>query len=363
MSETQEAFFSEMSKRSQWVQDYLKSGEYVQRFSQGHIRDSVYSYIHSGGKCLRPAVLLFSCGAVGGDEKKALAAAAGIEVFHTWTLVHDDIIDRDDKRRGRPTVHKEFAVRAQADLGLDEKTSKHYGTTVAIMTGDIQHGWAVSLFTELSTRYGINPAVSLYLIQCLDFDVLNILMDGEILDVQYSKASIDTLDERLIVDMLRKKTGALYEFAGKAGAMIGLNAHDPNHRWVKALSTFTSQCGIAFQLQDDILGILGDECQLGKPVGSDIREGKCTTIVYFALKHATSAQRNRLNELLGNDAVSDNEVAEAGRLLTELGGIEETQRLAKRYIADAQTHLDQLPPSPYRDLLAAWAEYMITREF
>ena len=161
MGEMQQAFFSEMSKRSQWIRDYLKSDEYVQRFSQGHIQDSIYSYIDSGGKCLRPAVLFFSCGAVGGDETKALAGAAGIEVFHTWTLVHDDIIDRDDKRRGSPTVHKEFAARARSEFGLDEKTSEHYGTTVAIMTGDIQHGWAISLFTELSTRYGIDPAISL----------------------------------------------------------------------------------------------------------------------------------------------------------------------------------------------------------
>jgi geranylgeranyl diphosphate synthase type I len=352
-----------MGERSQWIRDYLKSEEYVRRFSQGHIRDSVYSYIDSGGKCLRPAVLLFSCGAVGGDEKQALAAAAGIEVFHTWTLVHDDIIDRDDRRRGRPTVHQAFAARARCDFGLDREASEHYGITVAIMTGDIQHGWAISLFTELSTRYGIDPALSIYLIGCLDSDVLNTLMDGEVLDVQYSKASVDSLDEDLIVNMLRKKTGALYEFAGKAGAMIGLNSCNPNHAWVKALSAFTGQCGVAFQLQDDILGILGDEQQLGKPVGSDIREGKRTTIIYFAMRNATPAQQRHLNELLGNEALSDDEVAEATHMLSELGGIAETQQLARHYITKAQTHLMELPSSPYRDLLTAWAEYMISREF
>ena len=145
--------------------------------------------------------------------------------------------------------------------------------------------------------------------------------------------------------------------------MIGLNSPDSNHKWVGALSAFTGQCGTAFQLQDDILGIVGDERQLGKPVGSDIREGKRTTIVHFAMKNATSAQRHRLSELLGNEAITDDEVAEATHLLTELGGVAETQRLAKQYVAESQTYLSELPPSHYRDLLAAWAEYMIAREF
>jgi geranylgeranyl diphosphate synthase type I len=359
----EETFLAEMSTRSQWIRDYLRSGKYVQRFPEGHIRDSVYSYVNTGGKCLRPAVLLFCCGAVGGDETKALPAAAGIEMFHTWTLVHDDIIDRDDKRRGSPTVHAEFAARARAELGLDERGSEHYGTTVAIMTGDIQHGWAVSLFTELSTRQNVDPDISLYLIQCLDTDVLNRLMDGEMSDVQYSKAPMDALDEHLIIDALRKKTGAVYEFAGKAGAMIGLDTRDPNHKWVRALSAFAEGCGTAFQLQDDILGVVGDERQLGKPVGSDIREGKRTTIVHFALRNATSQERKRLGELLGNEAITDDEVTDATRLLAELGGIEETRRLAERYVADSQKHLDLLPPSRYRDLLAAWAEYVISRDF
>ena len=89
--------------------------------------------------------------------------------------------------------------------------------------------------------------------------------------------------------MLWKKTGVLYEFSGKAGAMVGLNTADPEHEWVDAISNFAGKCGIAFQLQDDILGIMGDEETLGKPVGSDIREGKRTTIVYHSFKNANSS--------------------------------------------------------------------------
>jgi len=358
-----DAFLSELKKRAEWVYDYLRSNRYVGRFPEGHVRDAVYRYVDSCGKCLRPAVLLFSCGAVGGDETKALPAAAGIEVFHTWTLVHDDIIDRDDRRRGKATVHAEFAARAETDLALRGTEAEHYGTTVAILTGDIQHGWAVSLFSELSAQHGVDPAISLYLVNCLNSEVLNRVMQGEMSDVQNSKASIDELQEAVILETIRMKTGALYQFAGKAGAMIGLNTSDPRHKWVRAVSAFAEQCGAAFQLQDDILGIVGDEQRLGKPVGSDIREGKRTTIVYFALRNANSTERNRLKELLDNEVTTDDRVDEAVRLLADLGGIDETKRLAERFVADSLRHLDKLPPSPYRDLMSSLAEYVICRDF
>src|SRR5690606_36846634 len=115
----------------------------------------VYSYLHAGGKSLRAAVMMFCCGAVGGDEQTAIPAAAAIELYHTFTLVHDDIIDRDEKRRGVPTVHYDFANRGRDELGFDEKTAQHYGMTIAILAGDLQQGWAASLLPDLHRKYGI----------------------------------------------------------------------------------------------------------------------------------------------------------------------------------------------------------------
>jgi len=358
-----EIFVNELLKRKEKVYEYLSSSRFRELFRPNHIRDSVYSYMKQGGKSLRPAVLLFSCGAVGGDEEKAIPAAAAVEVFHTWTMVHDDIIDKDDKRRGGPTVHEEFRERAISELGYDEIEAQHYGISIAMLAGDMQQGWAVSILSELSNQNGIDPRLVLYLIKDSEMRVQSTLIEGQVLDIQYPKRSIDSLHQEQILDMLWKKTGALYEFAGKAGAMLGLNTSDPEHPLVKAISSFASKCGIAFQLQDDILGVVGDESVLGKPVGSDIREGKRTVILYHAFKNANSEQKKRIIKVFGNDHTSENDVKEARKLMRELGSIEYTKELARKYVKESLVHLGKVPPSRYKDLLSLWAEFMIEREF
>jgi geranylgeranyl diphosphate synthase type I len=358
-----EVFIDELSKRKKKVYDYLSSSRFQELFRPEHILNSVYSYIKQGGKSLRPAVLLFSCGAVGGDEEKAIPAAAAIEVFHTWTIVHDDIIDRDTKRRGGPTVHEKFRKLAISELNYDESEAAHYGISMAMLAGDMQQGWAVSILSELPQNNGIDPTLVLYLIRDLEMYVQSKLTEGQVLDIQYSKYPIDSLNEEQILDMLWKKTGALYEYASKAGAMLGLNTDDPEHPLVKAVSSFASKCGVAFQLQDDILGIIGDEKMLGKPVGSDIREGKRTTILYHAFRNANSKQKNKLMQTFGNERAGDQAIEQAKTLLRELGGIESTKELAISYVKESLVYLDELPPSKYKDLLSLWAEYMIEREF
>jgi geranylgeranyl diphosphate synthase type I len=357
--------FAEIEKRVKLIQDYVLSEASERRFAPEDMKEAVTTYFRSGGKRLRPAVLLFACGAVGGDESKAISAAAAVEIFHTWTLVHDDIIDRDALRRGRPTVHEQFFRKSveKGRFGADTSGARHYGISVAILAGDVQHGWGISLMTELSTRYGIDSAVTLKLIDTLDTHVLTTLVEGELLDVQQSKMPIEALSEADIEDMLWKKTGALYEFCGAAGAAIGLNTGDFSHPLVQAVSGFTSACGTAFQLQDDILGILGDEKRLGKPVGSDIREGKRTLIVRSAYRKASSAQRELMNHVLGNEQATMNEVTEITSLLVTLGGVEYTKERAKTYLQKAMPYLERIPPSSYRDLLADWAQLMTEREF
>jgi len=339
------------------------SKRYGDAFGSAHVRDSVYSYIQAGGKLLRPGVLLLACGAVGGDEARALPAAAGIEVFHTWTMVHDDIIDRDAKRRGGPTVHEAFRRRAIAELEFEEEEAEHYGTSVAILTGDVQHGWTISLFTELTTVHGVDPLVTLALIGELEGYVVNTLVDGQALDVQYAGAPVEEYNRDRIMDVLWKKTGVLYEFAGRAGAMIGLETADRDHELVRAMSAFTGKCGTAFQLQDDILGIVGDEKQLGKPVGSDIREGKKTMVVLYAFQSADPEQRAQLKAVLGHRGARDAEIERTKALLEELGGIERTRALAQEYVKEALRDLDGVPSSLYRDLLCGWAEFVIERRF
>lgn len=354
---------AEIQRRHQLVHAYLNKPEYGALFRPAHLHDAAYSYIKHGGKSLRPAVLLLSCGAVGGDEQVALPAAAAIEVYHTWTLVHDDIIDRDKKRRGAPTLHEEFTTRAQTDLGWTGEEARHYGLSLALLAGDMQQAWVWAMLFELTLKHKVDPALVLQLAFELATHVQALLVEGEILDVQYSKKLDGKLDEAMIVEMLWRKTGVLYEFAGRVGAAIGLGDANPDHPLVKGIKTFCSQAGTAFQIQDDILGIVGDEAQLGKPVGSDIREGKHTLITLKALELADDSAKQVLQKTLGNPHATPEDVQTVTNLLRELGAIEYTQTLARNYVEKALAHLAIVPDSDYKKLLQSWAEYLIEREF
>jgi geranylgeranyl diphosphate synthase type I len=298
---------------------------------------------------------------VGGDEEIALPAAAAVEIYHTWTLIHDDIIDRDDKRRGHLTVHEEFYQRALKEMGYPEEEARHYGLSVGILAGDILQGWSVSLLGNLFHTDAVDPKLVTFLTNDLTGYVQNTLVEGEMLDIQYSKLPIDKLDIDRIIDMLEKKTGALFRFAGLAGAMIGLNVSNPEHPAVRTLSEFAGKCGTAFQLRDDILGIIGEEEVLGKPVGSDLREGKMTILLYHALANANEKERAILMSTAGNASATPAEITQATDLIIKLGGVERAQELAESYVADATLCLEHLPNLQHTELLLEWAQYLIQR--
>lgn len=357
------ALLHELTIRRERVYDYLFNSEYAAQFRPPHIRDAALSYLKLGGKSLRPAVLLLSCGAVGGNEDHAIPAAAGVEVYHTWTLVHDDIIDKDTRRRGAPTVHIEFAERGKTDLGFSEQEAAHYGTSIGILAGDVQQSWAYMCFHDLYRRYGIEPRLALELVGELATYVQLILVEGETLDIQYASRDLSALldlTEEQVVQMLWKKTGVLYEFAGRAGATIGLGTSDSP--LLQEIAAFCSKAGTAFQLQDDLLGVIGDERQTGKAVGADIREGKKTVIVLKALQNANDAQKRELFGILGRQDISAEKVARGIELLRELDGVDYTASLARRYIEEAFAHLDTVPDSSYKTLLRQWAEYVVGRQ-
>jgi len=370
----QQDFFTELDKRCRLIRDYILDERFITRFHPDDIRWAVTAYVRYGGKRLRPAILLFSCGAVGGDERTAIPAAAAVEIFHTWTLVHDDIIDRDPIRRGQATIHHHYRdqslkhtvstpeIHAGYTLTtLSPEEAQHYGVSIAILTGDIQHGWGISLMAELSTRFGVDPNVTLDLIYELDTRVLSMLVEGEVLDIQFAQREIESLTPEMIEDMLWKKTGALYEFCGLAGAMIGIGKRDDPR--VEALSRFAALCGTAFQLQDDILGITGKEESLGKPIGSDLREGKRTLVVYHAYHNANEAEKKRIMDVLGNQSATEEDIKRTIYLLRDLGGVDYVAMRAKTLIEQARPLLDAIPDTEFRSLLYQWADFLIRREF
>jgi geranylgeranyl diphosphate synthase, type I len=363
--EARRLFDQALTEREGDIKQYLLAKP---QFEPKHIGQLARAYIERGGKRLRPAVLLFSFGAAGGkDEAIALPAAAGIEVVHTWTLTHDDLIDHDGKRRGEPTVHVLAAEKARTELEYDERKSAEYGERIAILVGDVQHAWSVSLFLETQCP-PIDPGVIGKVVHLLESEAVPKLIEGETLDVQYEEIDVERLSRDEIKEMLYLKTGALYKFAAQTGAMLGLNCADRNHKVVQLLASFASQCGTAFQLQDDILGIVGNEKKLGKPVGSDIREGKRTTILWEALRQAEPPERKKILQVVGNPAATEREVQQVTDIFRKPGGgVDCTESLAQECIDQALPFLDDLrqhvEKSEYLDLLSGWADYMIHREY
>lgn len=358
-----EKLIAEIEKRQTLVKDYILSEDNAPSFSYQHLSDAALSYVKAGGKSLRPAVLMFCCGLVGGDEKTALPVAGAIELYHTFTLVHDDIIDQDDLRRGVPTVHADFYERAKNDLDYDEATARHYGLSLAILAGDVQQGWAASLMTKLYSEFGHPAGLALNLINELFGRVQGLLLEGETLDIMLSQAPIDKVSEEQVLDMLWKKTGVLYEFAGRAGAAIGYGFEDIRDGRVEKIATFTGNCGTAFQIQDDILGLVGNEKQLGKPIGSDIKEGKRTIIVLHTLPKMNEDDRDSVLAALGNREATLAQIQAATQLMIDYGGVEYARELAQSKLQAALKLIEDIPDSEYKDTLKSWAYYMIEREF
>lgn len=355
-------FLQALDERRSKVYDYLESWPGAGDFKPRDIHDGIFSYIKARGKALRPLVLLLSCAALGGDEEQALPAAAAVEVFHTWTLVHDDIIDRDATRRGSPTVHAQYTSHAETVHGAGATEAAHYGMAVAILAGDLQQSWCYDLLCSLSER-GVKPDVVLCLMRRMAGVLTPQLMEGEMLDVQFSLMPPEALSEAEILRMLTRKTAALLEYAAWSGGILATGDVQDRDGTAARLGRFASLCGTAFQLQDDLLGLTANEDLLGKPVGSDLREGKRTLIVYNALRSSDKAGREAILRVLGNPAADLALMRSALAAIQMSGAPQVIRAMANEYISQAMLELDWVVDSPHRKLLKSWAKFLLSREY
>ncbi len=236
----------------------------------------------------------------------------------------------------------------------------HYGTAVAILAGDLQQSWSYALVTELAAR-GVKSETVIEIVRRMAADLTPRLLEGEMLDVQFSHVDAATLTEQEVVAMLSKKTAALTEFAAWAGATIGLSGRNEGRELATILGRFAYLCGTAFQMKDDILGLTANETLLGKPVGSDLREGKRTLVLNRALANATPANREQLLAVLGRTDASAIAIQQALTLIRGTNAIEQISQVANEYVAEALQLLGQVPQSRYRDMLEQFAAFVLSR--
>lgn len=213
--------------------------------------------MQAGGKRLRPTLLLMAADAFGGDPDKGLAAAAGIEMFHNFTLLHDDVMDNSDLRRGRPTVHAKW----------DANT--------AILSGDTMLTLATQLVADVPDDI-LRPVLDTFNSQALR------VYEGQRLDMDFENRDDVALDE--YIEMIRCKTGALLGGAAKIGALIGGASVEDADR----MYDFGMMLGVAFQIEDDYLDTFGNADTFGKPIGGDINNNKKTFLTVKALSENSS---------------------------------------------------------------------------
>jgi len=333
----------------QWEQETKKqlaeNAEAIDRFIYGEVQGSrpevLYEasrhLIKAGGKRLRPYLTVKACEVVGGSPEDAVPYAAALEILHNFTLVHDDVMDHDDFRRGHPTVHKE------------------YGVPMAILAGDLLFAKVYDIMVKHAPR-GVRPVD---VVRCIrkTTDATLTLCQGQALDMLYPGAQ--DIDEDDYIFMVGAKTSALFRACAEVGAIVG-GASDEH---IEALGRFAWDAGIAFQIVDDILGLTSDEKTLGKPVGSDVREGKKTLIVIHALRCADKGQRKTLLNALGKEEASEKTVKEAVEALHASGSIMYAKDKAMEYEDRALKELDRLPDSETRRHLRALVEYFVHREY
>lgn len=307
--------------------------------------DTVQGTVLTGGKRLRPAFLTWAAVAAGArpDDAAVVDVGAALEVLHAFALVHDDVMDGSDRRRGEPTVHVDAAERHARAAWRGE--SRRYGEAVAILAGDYLHVMADHLVAAAAP-----DAAALWRDLRAEVNI------GQYLDM--AATARGTVDRDTATLVSRYKSG-LYtiERPLELGAVIA------NHPALgQQLNAYGRPLGEAFQLRDDVLGSFGDEHLVGKPVGDDLREGKPTLLLAFAHERADTAQHGVL-ATVGGDLDSD-EVARIQTVLVDTGAVDRVETHITARTGEALAALDQLAldPAPHTALVEL-AHFVSARRF
>ncbi|MBR0404073.1 MAG: polyprenyl synthetase family protein [Eggerthellaceae bacterium] len=294
-------------------------------------------YSKNGGKRHRPLILFAACVAVGGDASKALSAAAAIEHFHTAALIHDDIADGAELRRGEPCLHLReglgLAINV-GDLGLQMVNG-----TVA-KDPNLDDHTKVRVLTEL-------------------IEMTKRTIEGQALDIGWARDGRYDISPEDYLVMATCKTA---HYSGAVPLAIGAIIGGGTETQIEGLRNYGLDTGLAFQIQDDLLNLIGKSESTKKGFRDDITEGKRTLVVVHALKNLGEADRERLIELLSSHTKDPAELDEAVAIMNKSGSIDYARNYAENLTSIAKNRLvDMIEPSKARDLLISMADWFVSR--
>jgi octaprenyl-diphosphate synthase len=297
--------------------------------SQVDVIPQIGRYIQtSGGKRVRPAVLLMAARLSGYDGDRAVLYAAVVEFIHTATLVHDDIIDDSELRRGRAAVHS------------------RWGNDITVLLGDYLYIKSMALALTHDT-------LDLVRLLC---DVTLRMIEGELYQLTKNGDADITEDEHF--DIIRRKTAYLFGGCAQIGGMLGQVTREQE----EALQEYGFNLGVAFQLVDDLLDFTGDLKAVGKPVGADLREGKMTLPLIHLLQQGDEMGAKIIRDIIASRSATEEQWNELLRIVKEHRSIDYAYRRAVEYAERAKKPLYAFPPSSERDALLALPDYVLSRD-
>ena len=281
--------------------------------------------IVNGGKRLRPYLVIKSCQMLGGSIKNTLPAAAAIEMIHNFTLVHDDIMDNDEMRHGVPTVHTKF------------------GMPLAILAGDVLFSKA---FETISVDNVRDKTASSLLVARLAKACVDVC-EGQVLDIKLAEGKkIPTKSE--YIKMIEKKTSALFEVSCAMGAICaGMKEKD-----ISNLASFGRNLGVAFQITDDYIGVLGDPKITKKPVGNDLREGKKSLPILLAIQKADKKSKRIILDVFGNPKATKKQITDAVYAMRSLEIEKDVRNEALRYAEKAIKSLESYSGTAKKEMIS-----------
>jgi octaprenyl-diphosphate synthase len=292
------------------------------------IREIVTYIIKSGGKRVRPILLILSARLSGYKDNLHIPYAAIIEFIHTTTLLHDDVVDNAKTRRGSSTVNTVW------------------GNESSVLVGDFLYSKSFEVMAEHGD-HEILRTVS---------KATTALSEGEILEL-LKTSDIETTEEEYF-EVIGNKTAVLFSAACEIGALLG----GVNEQKRAALGAFGYNLGIAFQLKDDILDYVSFDAVLGKNIGTDLKEGKVTLPLIHALKSASEKEKLFVKKVMEKSKITAKDFEKVRTMIQSRGGIDYTAEMTTRYINTAKNNLNVFEPSPYRDALITLADFMLKRE-
>ncbi len=325
-------------KVDECLENYLKHETERSRYSQNKSKYpySLYdplNYIMSGGgKRIRPIIMMLACGAFGGDPDETLDAAIAIEILHNFTLVHDDIMDNADTRRGRETIHRKW------------------DTNAAILVGDELIGLSYrSLLKTNSPR--ISEVVGTFTDGVIE------VCEGQALDKEFEVSSGVTLPDYMI--MIRKKTAELLRTSALIGAIIG-NADESG---LRVISGYSENLGLAFQIHDDLLDVIADETEFGKKIGGDILEKKKTYLYLKTLELMGNDEGEKFERLYNSDLAPSEKIGRVIDTYRSVCAIEAAKNEIKLYTQKANENLNLLGSEVSRNTLSLFSEMLLNRNY